>query len=117
MMMVGKRIRERRLALKPRMTQAALAELLEVSPKTVSHWENEERQPDFAMLQKIAHHLKTSMGYLLGETDDPSPPPHPSHNEGVRAGTPYEPESQLRLEQLLREVLEELEEWKKQREQ
>lgn len=94
-----------------------MAKALDVSPKTVSHWENDEREPDYAMLQKIAYELGTSMGYLLGETDDPSPSPKVSAaNEGVRPGTPQTPETQLIIERAVRNTLKELEEWKRQRE-
>lgn len=51
--------------------QTQLADALGVSIDTVRRWEQGKRSPDADALQKLAHALDTSTGYLLGETDDP----------------------------------------------
>lgn len=51
--------------------QTQLADALGVSIDTVRRWEQGKRSPDADALQKLAHALNTSTGYLLGETDDP----------------------------------------------
>lgn len=54
-------------------TQVSLALALNTDASTISRWENDERQPDYGMLQKLAKILETSERYLMyGETDDTS---------------------------------------------
>ncbi|MDR0616925.1 MAG: helix-turn-helix domain-containing protein [Synergistaceae bacterium] len=56
------------------LSQKGLANKVEVSFSTVRRWESGDRRPDSDELVKLALALNTSVAYLLGETDDPSPP-------------------------------------------
>ncbi len=51
-------------------TQKQLAELLHVSPKTVSKWETAAGCPDISIISRVAQVLGTSAEYLLQE-DEP----------------------------------------------
>lgn len=62
-MSIGKRILD--LRKKRALTQAELAGLIFVSPKTVSKWENGYGLPDIKMLPKIAEALDVDCNYLL----------------------------------------------------
>jgi len=56
------------------MNQRELAEALGVTRGAVSMWEIGQRTPDSNTLQKIASFFNVSIDYLLGLTDDPTPP-------------------------------------------
>lgn len=62
------RIKE--LRKKEKITQQKLAELLDVSKRTIIAWENEEREIKKEKAEQIAEILKVSVGYLLGYTDN-----------------------------------------------
>ena len=47
------------------LTQKQLAELLNVSDKTVSHWECDENSPDISILPFLAENLGVSVDELL----------------------------------------------------
>ena len=47
------------------MTQAQLAEKLQVTDKTVSRWENGNYMPDVSLLQPLSNELKISVNELL----------------------------------------------------
>lgn len=70
--MLGKRIQSRRKALK--LNQEELAESIGVVRQTISSWENGAFAPEGKNLERLADSLKTSVAYLMGETDDPSIP-------------------------------------------
>lgn len=70
--MLGKRIQSRRSALK--LNQEELAESIGVVRQTISSWENGVFAPEGKNLERLADSLKTSVAYLMGETDDPSIP-------------------------------------------
>ena len=54
-------------------TQVSLALALNTDASTISRWENDERQPDYAMLKDLAAELKTSECYLMyGKANDAS---------------------------------------------
>ena len=55
-----KQLRERK-----GITQAALADLIDVSPKTVSKWETAKGLPDISLLDSIASALDVSIMELL----------------------------------------------------
>ncbi|MCD7951451.1 MAG: helix-turn-helix domain-containing protein [Synergistaceae bacterium] len=55
------------------MSRAKLAEMLCVTPATVTRWENGDREPDFATTRRIADALETTISFLLGEIDKPAP--------------------------------------------
>ena len=61
---VGAAIRARRLDAA--LTQAGLAERLNVSAQSVSHWERGETLPDIALLPDLACLLDCSVDMLLG---------------------------------------------------
>lgn len=71
-MSIGERIRERREALG--LKQPELAELVGVHTVTISKWENNRSEPGQRSLEKLATALHTSRAYLLGDTNDPTPP-------------------------------------------
>lgn len=58
---------------KSKMTQQEIADLIGVNTITISRYESGEREPKTSDLQKIAAALNTSVAYLIGETDDPTP--------------------------------------------
>ena len=66
--------RLRELLFHRRMTQAQLARAVNVAQPTVSKWIRQEVMPSIGVAMKIADALETSVDYLFGRTDDPSPP-------------------------------------------
>lgn len=54
------------LRLKAGLTQAQLADKLNISSSTIGMYEQGRREPDNATLSKICHELKASGDYLLG---------------------------------------------------
>ncbi|MCC8057042.1 helix-turn-helix transcriptional regulator [Cloacibacillus sp.] len=69
-MSLGERMREMRKML--RLSQEELAFRLGTNRVSVSQWENNRVMPDADSLIKTAAVLGTSVGFLLGETDDPA---------------------------------------------
>lgn len=61
------RIKEVRLS--KNIQQKELASLVGIAANTLSQYESGKREPDLAMLQKIADALMVSTDYLLGRTD------------------------------------------------
>ncbi len=57
------------------LTQDELGKVLGVGKTTISQYESEARKPDSEMLNRIADYFHTSVDYLLGRTEDPSPTP------------------------------------------
>ena len=51
------------------MTRAELAKRLNVSIRTISYWENGERECDFNTLLLLASILGTTTDYLLGANE------------------------------------------------
>lgn len=63
------------------LTQKQLAELLNVSDKTVSHWECDETSPDISLLPPLAKNLGVTVDELLqGEKIPVHIPPQLNHN-------------------------------------
>lgn len=62
------RLKELRKSRK--MKQAELADLIEVSSRTVSHWEKGEREITSNKLGQLADHFGVSIPYLLGYDTD-----------------------------------------------
>ena len=54
------------LRIEYELSQKELAEKLSVSQRSVSNWENGEREPDFEMLTAIAKFFNVTTDYLLG---------------------------------------------------
>jgi transcriptional regulator with XRE-family HTH domain len=53
-----------------KMTQEELAKLLNTSISVIGKYERDEMQPSIEAAKKISHLLDTSVGFLLGESDD-----------------------------------------------
>lgn len=51
------------------ITRKELANKLNVTPRLISYWENNERECSFDMLLLISEILTVSVDYLLGKTD------------------------------------------------
>ncbi|MFD2307784.1 helix-turn-helix domain-containing protein [Enterococcus termitis] len=64
MLEIGKKIKELRQSKK--MTQKALADILNVTPQAVSKWERNESYPDIEMLVKLSDYFNVSTDELLG---------------------------------------------------
>ncbi len=64
----GKKISELRKDQK--MSQGELAKLLNTSNSVIGRYERDEMTPSIEVAKKIATLLNTTVGYLLGETDD-----------------------------------------------
>ena len=47
------------------LTQEQIAEVLDVSPQTISRWENETSNPDITLLPVIASYFETTVDALL----------------------------------------------------
>ena len=62
---IGKNLRKRAEELK--LSDAEVARRLNISPRRYSHYVNDEREPDFQMLKKIAKILKISLDDLFAE--------------------------------------------------
>ena len=60
----GNRIRE--LRLQAGLTQAQLADKLNISASTVGMYEQGRREPDNQILTQLCHELQVSVDYLLG---------------------------------------------------
>lgn len=88
--------------------QAKLADMLNIKIGTLSGYERDYRQPDLAMLEKIAAAFGVSTDYLLGRTDNPQPaskdPLPPDIRKIARAGermTPEQREKWLRVAEII----------------
>lgn len=68
---VSERLTERRTA--KRLSRPKLAEMVDLSEKTIINYESGEREPKTGDLAKLAQALDTTSAYLLGEINDPSP--------------------------------------------
>ena len=51
------------------LSRSELATKLNVSPRLICYWENDERECSFDMLLKISEVLDVSIDYLLGKTE------------------------------------------------
>ena len=67
-------IRVRELREKIGLQQKQLAIDLGVSQPTVCDWEGGKKEPSFRSAIKIAEYFNVSTDYLLGRSDDPTPP-------------------------------------------
>ncbi|MBD5584754.1 MAG: helix-turn-helix transcriptional regulator [Clostridia bacterium] len=61
--------RLKQLRIEKKLSQKELATILEVDQRSVSNWEKAVREPDYAMLIKIADYFEVSADYLLGLED------------------------------------------------
>lgn len=53
-----------------KMSQSDLAKMLNTSISVIGRYERDEMKPSIEVAQKIAGFLDTTVGYLLGETED-----------------------------------------------
>jgi transcriptional regulator with XRE-family HTH domain len=84
----GDRVRARRLAL--RMTQERLAEQVDLTQDAISKIETGKYRAQLARTQEgLAKALDTSLAYLRGESDDPTP--------GNRPGVPADTRSTMAI--------------------
>jgi len=68
-MTLGEKIKKIRIA--NNLKQSELANILFVSEKTISSWENNRTLPDLNMIYKIADYFKKSFYYLINDNYDP----------------------------------------------
>ena len=54
-----------------KFSQERMAEILNSTQRTVSHWERGETELPYDMLWKYAQYFKVSIDYLLGVSKDP----------------------------------------------
>ncbi len=64
----GKKLRECREVKK--ISQNELAKLIEAHHSIIGKYERDEVKPSIDVVVKIANSLQTTVGYLLGETED-----------------------------------------------
>lgn len=64
-------MRLKQLRVKMGISQLKLALDLNMNQNSISRYENEVRQADYAMLIKFADYFNVSIDYLLERTDDP----------------------------------------------
>jgi len=64
----GEKLKEKRAQLK--LTQSALAEMLNISDRTVSKWETGNGYPDITMLKSISVCLNTSISELMDSENE-----------------------------------------------
>ncbi len=69
---IGIRLRLAREA--KRLTQVQVKMLTNIHNKTLSGYEKEVSEPDIRTLRILANLYETSIDYLVGNTDDPTPP-------------------------------------------
>lgn len=67
-MLLGKRLK----SLRGNKTQQEIADELDVSRASYSHYENDHVEPDNNVLQKMANLFNVSTDYLLGRTNVPN---------------------------------------------
>lgn len=66
-MLVGQKIKH--LRKKKGLTQKELAEVLELNPTTISHYEKEDRIPSLDILIQIATYFDVDLNYMVGENN------------------------------------------------
>lgn len=72
MVTIGSRIKA--LRKKAGLTQEELSKKLQIAKSTLGMYEIDKNEPNSEMLNKIADFFDVQVDYLLGRTDDPSPP-------------------------------------------
>lgn len=70
--MLKTRLKE--LRKEARMNQQEVADAVNVNQRVISHWENGRNMPDLVKLNILADFFNVSTDYLLGRTDDRTPP-------------------------------------------
>ena len=75
----------RRFRKEKNFTQETLANMLSITPQSVSKWERGEGFPDITMLPAIANCLGVSVDVLLGERSDHRGRTHPELHIRIQA--------------------------------
>ena len=55
---------------KKNLSQKSLAEVLDITPTRLNYWEKDKREPDIAMIGKLAKILDVSANVLIGLKED-----------------------------------------------
>jgi transcriptional regulator with XRE-family HTH domain len=66
--------RLRQLRQQAGLSQEALGRELGLAQQTIGHYEIGLREPPLDVINHLAQRFKVSVDYLLGRTDDPTPP-------------------------------------------
>jgi transcriptional regulator with XRE-family HTH domain len=69
-MKYGNRIAQQRDERK--LTQEELARKVGITRASLSHYENNRREPDYETIQRIADFFSVSVDYLMGRTSEPN---------------------------------------------
>ncbi|WP_319403244.1 helix-turn-helix transcriptional regulator [uncultured Anaeromusa sp.] len=81
------------------LTQAELANQLDISRGTYAHYELDKREPDNETISKFAQYFAVTTDYLLGVSDDPRPV-NPSTNKSASAKETRQLEKLLEMDGL-----------------
>lgn len=100
-MTLGKRIKEARERLTPKMTQATVAKEFRVTVQAVSGWERDAAIPDLDKIAKLARLLQVPAAWLL---DGKGKPPAPDALESVMDR--LDPEQRALLEAMAQTLLQ-----------
>lgn len=84
--MFPKRLRELRKQYK--LTAKEFGEKFNLAESTISGYETGARKPDMGTLEKFADFFNVSVDYLLGRTDDPTPPDRKDNQNALPPLTP-----------------------------
>lgn len=100
------------------MTQQQLADLVNLSQQSIDHYENNRSKPSLDTIKMFAETFNTSVDYLLGRSNDPSPSPKSTIDEewpGVanilrRNGKKLTPADKKRIEKIIKAAVEDTDE-------
>jgi len=85
MSVLGGRLRKARIS--KGFTQDYVARIIGTKYQTISNYERGIRDPDTETLARLADLYEASVGWLVGQTDDPAPPPSkkekPTHEQYI----------------------------------
>lgn len=74
-----------RLRAEKGLTQGELAEKVSISRASLSHYENDRREPDLDVLAKLADYFGVTLDYLMGRTNEPGRSLDPEVKEFVES--------------------------------
>ncbi|MBF8378511.1 helix-turn-helix transcriptional regulator [Alicyclobacillus mali] len=63
------------------LTQLELATAVQLSERVIRYYESGEREPVVSQLIALADFFNVSLDYLVGRTDDPTPPKRSSSSQ------------------------------------
>lgn len=87
-LLVAKRLR----TLRGSDSQASIAAVAGVSPATVSNWESATHEIGAESLARLAKHWRVSVDYLLGMTDNATPPARKRAQRAARSRKAQQPD-------------------------